>query len=76
MNEIIGTVVSTKMNKTVVVKIDRLVAHPKYGKRMRKTNKFHAHNELDVKSGDTVKLVEIRPLSKTKNWKVVEVIKS
>ncbi len=74
MKSVIGTVISDKMKNTVVVKIDRLVAHPTYSKRMRRSSKFHAHNGIGAKTGDTVKLVEIKPMSKTKNWKVEAVI--
>lgn len=70
-----GKVVSTKMNQTVVVAVDRMIPHAKYLKKMRRTSKFHAHNELAVKTGDTVKIGEIKPMSKTKTFKVLEVIK-
>lgn len=63
------------MNKTVVVAVDRSRPHPKYGKRITRTSKFMAHNELEVKVGDTVKIMEIAPVSRLKRWKVVEVIK-
>lgn len=71
----IGIVVSDKMDKTVVVKVDRLVKHPVYNKYIRKTAKYKAHDELNTcKTGDRVLIVETRPLSKDKNWKVREVI--
>lgn len=70
----VGTVVSTKMSKTLVVKVDRYVEHPKYKKRYRVSEKFYAHNEDDkVQLGDTVEIVETRPLSKLKRWKVAAV---
>lgn len=70
-----GTVVSTKMLKTVVVAVERLWLHPLYKKRTKKTRKFKAHDELGVKVGDKVIIQETRPISKEKRWKVVEVIK-
>lgn len=76
MKTIIGKVIAAKMEKTVVVEVERLVAHPMYHKRIRRTKKYHAHNEMQVKTGDMVKLTESRPLSKTKKWKVIEIIKS
>jgi small subunit ribosomal protein S17 len=73
--ERIGKVVSDKMQLTVVVEQVRQVAHPKYKKYFKKTTKFVAHNENDnAKTGDTVRIMETRPLSKTKRWRVVEVI--
>lgn len=74
MRAIIGKVISDKMNKTVVVEAGRLSIHPKYHKRVKRTQKFHAHNELGVKVGDVVKIVAIRPISATKSWKVTEKI--
>ena len=72
----IGTVVSAKMNKTVVVQVDRFVEHPLYRKTQQKSKKFHAHDEKGVcKEGDVVRMMETRPLSKTKCWRVVEVVK-
>ena len=71
----VGTVVSDKMNKTVVVAVERRTAHPVYGKRITQTKKFHAHDEEnDAREGDTVRIMETRPLSKTKRWRVVEII--
>jgi small subunit ribosomal protein S17 len=71
----VGTVVSDKMDKTVVVAVERRTAHPVYGKRITKTTKFHAHDETnDAHEGDTVRIMETRPLSKTKRWRVVEII--
>jgi small subunit ribosomal protein S17 len=73
--ERIGLVVSNKMNKSIVVSIERKVKHPKYGKFVKKTSKFVAHDENNTCSiGDTVKIMETRPLSKTKNWRLVEVL--
>ena len=71
----IGSVVSSKMNKSIVVSVERLVRHPLYGKYFRKTSKFMAHDEENqCQVGDTVKIVETRPLSKLKRWRLVEVI--
>jgi small subunit ribosomal protein S17 len=71
----IGKVVSDKMQKTIVVVIERTVRHPKYGKIMKRRTKVHAHDENEVcKIGNTVKIRESRPLSKLKNWVLVEVI--
>lgn len=75
MKIISGKVVSDKMNKTVVVETTRSVSHPLYRKRIRKTAKYHAHNEMAAKTGDLVKIAEIKPMSKTKNWKVIEISK-
>lgn len=68
-----GIVVSNKMQKTVVVKVDRTFSHPQYGKTITRAKKFYAHHESDtpLKIGDTVKIVETRPLSKLKRWRVV-----
>jgi small subunit ribosomal protein S17 len=63
------------MDKSIVVSIERKVKHPKYGKFVKKTSKFVAHDETNTCSiGDTVKIMETRPLSKTKNWRLVEVL--
>jgi small subunit ribosomal protein S17 len=71
----IGKVVSDKMDKTIVVMIERKVKHPKYGKILKRRSKFHAHDENEVcQIGNTVKIRESRPLSKTKSWVLVEVI--
>ena len=70
-----GVVVSDKMDKTVLVRIDRQVRHPLYGKTVRRSSKFAAHDEQnDAHLGDTVRVMETRPLSKTKRWRVVEVV--
>ena len=71
----VGKVVSDKMQKTIVVLVERTVKHPKYGKIMRRRTKLHAHDENQVcKIGNTVKIRESRPMSKTKSWVLVEVI--
>ncbi|RMH34511.1 MAG: 30S ribosomal protein S17 [Acidobacteria bacterium] len=72
--EKIGVVVSDKMTKTVVVMVERLVKHPKYRKYVRRRKKFMAHDELGAKIGDKVKIVETRPLSARKRWRVVEIL--
>jgi small subunit ribosomal protein S17 len=70
-----GVVVSDKMQKTVVVAIERRVPHPVYGKMMTRTTKLKAHDEQNsAKTGDTVRIVETRPLSKDKRWRVVEIV--
>jgi small subunit ribosomal protein S17 len=71
----VGTVVSDKMQKTVVVAIERRVAHPVYGKMITRTTHLKAHDEQNAsKAGDTVRIVETRPLSKDKRWRVVEIL--
>ena len=71
----IGVVSSNKMDKTVVVAVERKVQHPIYGKFLKKTTKFHAHDEKNECSiGDTVRIMESRPLSKTKRWRLVEIV--
>ena len=71
----VGKVVSNKMDKTIVVAIVDNVRHPKYGKIIKRTVKIHAHDEGNICGiGDTVSVMETRPLSKTKRWRVVEVI--
>lgn len=75
MKAITGKVVSDKMKQTVVVEIVRFVEHSMYKKRIRRTKKFHAHDDMGAKLGDTVKLAEHKPMSKTKNWKVIEIVK-
>lgn len=73
--ERVGVVKSNKMNKSVTVSIERKEKHTMYGKFMKKTSTFVAHDELnDCKIGDTVRIMETRPLSKTKNWRVVEIL--
>jgi len=72
--EKIGIVASDKMTKTVTVRVDRPVKHPVYRKYVKKRKKFMAHDELGAKTGDKVKIVETRPLSARKRWRVVEII--
>jgi small subunit ribosomal protein S17 len=71
----IGYVVSDKMDKTIVVKVEDFVRHPLYGKRVKRTKKFKAHDEQNTcGTGDKVKIMETRPLSKDKRWRLVEVM--
>ena len=71
----LGVVSSNKMDKTITVKVERKVKHPLYGKFVKKSTKFHAHDEKNECSiGDTVRIMETRPLSKTKRWRLVEVV--
>jgi small subunit ribosomal protein S17 len=73
--ERIGVVVSDKMEKTITVEIERTQKHYLYGKRVKKHNKFKAHDENNEgRIGDTVKIIETRPLSKTKRWRLAEII--
>ena len=73
--ERIGVVTSNKMNKTITVAVERKVKHPIYGKFIKKTTSFHAHDEKDECSiGDVVKIMETRPLSKTERWRLVEIV--
>jgi len=72
--ERIGVVTSDKMTKTVVVNVDRLVKHPIYRKYVRKRKKFMAHDEIGAKIGDKVRIMETRPMSARKRWRVVEII--
>lgn len=74
MKPLIGTVTSTKMEKTATVEVERTKVYPIYKKRVRVKKKFHAHDEIGVKVGDKVKIQECRPISKTKKWRIVEVI--
>jgi len=70
-----GVVVSDGMDKTILVRIDRQVRHPLYGKTVRRSSKLAAHDETnDAHVGDTVRVVETRPLSKSKRWRLVEVV--
>jgi small subunit ribosomal protein S17 len=70
-----GVVVSDAMDKTVLVRIDRQVRHPLYGKTVRRSSKLAAHDEAnDAHVGDTVRVVETRPLSKSKRWRLVEIV--
>ena len=70
----VGIVASDKMQKTVVVRVDRLVKHPKYRRYVRRTSKFMAHDETGAGVGDKVRIVETRPLSAHKRWRVVEIV--
>ena len=71
----VGLVVSDKMNKTVVVAIERRMAHPVYGKMMTRTTRLKAHDEENAaKAGDTVRIMETRPMSKDKRWRLVEIV--
>jgi len=70
----IGIVASDKMEKTVVVRVDRLVKHQKYRRYVRRTSKFMAHDETGATIGDKVRIVETRPLSARKRWRVVEIV--
>ncbi len=73
--ERIGVVVSDKMDKSIIIAVKRKVKHPMYGKFVNKTTKLHAHDEENTCNiGDTVKIMETRPLSKTKSWRLVEII--
>lgn len=73
--ERIGIVTSNKMEKSITVSVERKQKHPMYGKFVKSTKKFHAHDEKnDCNIGDTVRISETRPLSKTKNWRLVEII--
>jgi len=73
--ERVGVVVSDKMDKSVVVKVERQLMHPIYGRTVKKMKRYVAHDESnDCKVGDTVKIIETRPLSKTKRWRIGEVI--
>ena len=74
-NEQVGVVVSAKSTKTVVVAVERLVKHAVYGKIIRRTSKFMAHDEHGARQGDTVRIVETRPLSKRKRWRVEEIVR-
>ncbi|HET7273573.1 MAG TPA: 30S ribosomal protein S17 [Longimicrobiaceae bacterium] len=70
-----GTVVSDKMDKTAVVRVVRRYAHPLYGKQVTRSKKYHAHDETnDARVGDMVRIMETRPLSKMKRWRITEVI--
>jgi small subunit ribosomal protein S17 len=70
-----GIVTSDKMDKTITISVERRVKHPIYGKFVKSTKKFKAHDENnECKTGDTVKIMETRPLSKTKRWRLVEII--
>jgi len=75
--EKVGVVVSDKMDKTITVQVERLTHNPRIGKTVKKYSKFKAHDEKgEAKAGNTVRIVETRPLSKTKKWRLVEVFKT
>ena len=70
-----GAVVSAKMDKTIVVAVERRTAHPLYGKQLLRTKKFHVHDEdEEAREGDVVRIMETRPLSKTKRWRLIEIV--
>ncbi|NEZ05239.1 30S ribosomal protein S17 [Wenzhouxiangella sp. XN201] len=72
---VVGRVVSNKMDKTVTVRLERLVKHPLYGKYIRRSSKVHAHDpENSCNEGDTVRIEQTRPIAKTKAWQVIEVV--
>lgn len=72
-----GKVVSNKMDKSITVLIERKVRHPLYGKQIRRSTKIKAHDENNVcKEGDVVRIIETRPISKTKSWKLVDVVET
>ena len=70
----VGVIMSDKMEKTVVVRVDRLVRHTKYRRYVRRTSKFMAHDELGATIGDKVRIVETRPMSARKRWRVIEIV--
>ena len=71
----VGTVVSSKMDKTAIVAVERKVAHPVYGKQQVRTKKYYAQDDENAaREGDVVKIVETKPLSKTKRWRIVEIV--
>ena len=72
----VGIVVSNKMNKTIVVRVSRLAEHPLYGKRIRRAKKYVAHDEENIcRVGDEVRIRETRPLSRTKRWELLEIVR-
>jgi len=76
LKERVGEVVSAKMEKTIVVRVERRMPHPKYKQIIRLQKKFYAHDEeKKAKQGDTVRIIECRPLSRLKRWRLVEVVK-
>lgn len=75
LRTVVGTVTSSKMNKTIAVAVERLVKHPKYGKYIRKSTRFMAHDEDNAcNEGDVVSIAECRPISKSKSWRLVEIV--
>ena len=73
--EKVGLVTSDKMTKTVVVRVERQVKHPKYKRYIRKRSKFMAHDEVGARIGDTVRIIETRPMSARKRWRVIEIVR-
>jgi len=74
--KLVGVVVSNKMEKTVIVQVDRLVKHPLYKKFLKRKSKFFAHDQENAcQVGDTVEIVECRPLSKHKRWRLIDILK-
>jgi small subunit ribosomal protein S17 len=73
--EKVGLVTSDKMTKTVVVRVERQVKHPKYKRYIRKRSKFMAHDEMGAHIGDTVRIIETRPMSARKRWRVIEIVR-
>lgn len=67
-----GKVVAKKMQKTATVEVERIVVHPVYSKRLKRTSKYLVHDELDTKVGDTVKFVASKPISKSKKWRIIK----
>ena len=72
--QLVGRVVSDKMQKTVTVLVERRVKHPLYGKIVTRSSRYHAHDDKACKAGDLVRIEECRPLSRTKSWRVVELV--
>ncbi|HEX8219085.1 MAG TPA: 30S ribosomal protein S17 [Chloroflexia bacterium] len=72
----VGRVVSDKMQKTVVVSVERRIQHPIYKKVMRRSVRFMAHDEIGAHTGDTVRIMEARPMSRHKRWQVIEIVQS
>jgi len=72
---IVGVVTSNKMDKSITVSVERKIMHQKYGKYLKKTKKYHAHDEAnDANTGDVVRIMETRPLSKLKRWRLVDIV--
>lgn len=74
MKSLVGKIISTKMKDTIVVEVERSFAHPRYAKRVYRNRKYHAHDTVGAKVGDMVSLVETRPISKTKFYKLFKII--
>jgi len=71
-----GNVISTKMKKTATVQVDRIVVHPKYRKRYKRSKKYHVHDSFGVNVGDAVIFIASKPYSKLKRWKIIEIVKN